>query len=75
MRAVVVIAYLAGCYYEQASPLPDDFGACTAAKQTVLERTRRRLMHDLRLAGAEVDSLIRLVQRRIDLPPDALATK
>lgn len=36
-----------------------------AARQGVLDRTRRRLMHDLRLAAGEVYSLIRLVQSRI----------
>jgi len=38
-----------------------------AAKQAVLDRTRRRLMHDLRLGPVEVDSLINLVHSRIDL--------
>jgi RNA polymerase sigma-70 factor, ECF subfamily len=46
-----------------------------AAKQDVLDRTRRRLMHDLRLPAADVDSLIRLVQSRIELPDDPLRTR
>jgi len=43
-----------------------------AAKQSVLDRTRKRLMHDLRISADEVDSLIRLVHSRIDVPEDAL---
>jgi RNA polymerase sigma-70 factor (ECF subfamily) len=43
-----------------------------AAKQQVLDRTRRRLMHDLRLDAGEVDSLIRMVQSRIELAGDPL---
>jgi RNA polymerase sigma-70 factor, ECF subfamily len=39
----------------------------SAAKHTVLDKTRRALMRDLALASDEVDSLIRLVQSRIDL--------
>jgi RNA polymerase sigma-70 factor (ECF subfamily) len=46
-----------------------------AAKQAVLDRTRRRLMHDLRLDAADVDSLIRLAHSRIELPADALASE
>ncbi len=38
-----------------------------AAKDAVLDRTRRALMRDLALDSDEVDSLIRLVQSRIDL--------
>jgi RNA polymerase sigma-70 factor (ECF subfamily) len=47
----------------------------TAAKQAVLERTRRRLMRELRLDAGDVDSLIRLVQSRIELADDVLATR
>jgi RNA polymerase sigma-70 factor (ECF subfamily) len=46
-----------------------------AAKQTVLDRTRKRLMQDLRLPAADVDSLIRLVQSRIELSEDPLRTR
>ncbi|MEJ7600205.1 MAG: sigma factor-like helix-turn-helix DNA-binding protein [Kofleriaceae bacterium] len=45
------------------------------AKQTLLERTRRRLMHELRLDGAEVDSLIRAVQSRIELTESVLESR
>jgi RNA polymerase sigma-70 factor, ECF subfamily len=45
-----------------------------SAKQKVLDRTRRRLMHDLRLDAADVDSLIRLARSRIELPADVLAS-
>jgi RNA polymerase sigma-70 factor, ECF subfamily len=47
----------------------------TAAKQSVLERTRRNLMHELRLDAADVDSLIRMVQSRIELDPGTLASE
>jgi RNA polymerase sigma-70 factor (ECF subfamily) len=43
-----------------------------AAKDAVLDKTRRALQRDLRLDSAEVDSLIRLVQSRIDLASDVL---
>ena len=33
MRAWLLFALLAGCFYEEASPLPDDFGACTGAPE------------------------------------------
>lgn len=46
-----------------------------AAKQLVLERTRKRLMHDLRIDAAEVDSLIRLVQSRIEFADSPLKTR
>lgn len=46
-----------------------------AAKQAVLERTRKRLMHELRLDANEVDSLIRAVQSRIELTESVLKTK
>jgi RNA polymerase sigma-70 factor (ECF subfamily) len=46
-----------------------------AAKQDVLATTRRNLMHDLRLHPDEVDSLIRLVHSRIELPEGALASE
>ena len=45
-----------------------------AAKQTVLERTQKKLMADLRLARDEVESLIRMVQSRIELGDDVLAS-
>ncbi len=46
-----------------------------AAKQLVLERTRKHLMHDLRIDAAEVDSLIRLVQSRIEFADNPLKTR
>jgi RNA polymerase sigma-70 factor (ECF subfamily) len=45
-----------------------------AAKQAVLDRTRRLLMQDLQLGRDDVDSLIRLVQSRIELADDPLRT-
>lgn len=45
------------------------------ARQAVLERTRRGLMRDLRIDAADADSLIRLVQSRIELSGDELATR
>lgn len=46
-----------------------------SAKQAVLDRTRRRLMHELRLDAGDVDSLIRLVQSRIELTDDVLRSQ
>ncbi|MEO8702889.1 MAG: sigma factor-like helix-turn-helix DNA-binding protein [Kofleriaceae bacterium] len=46
-----------------------------AAKQIVFDATRKRLMADLRIDAGEVDSLIRLVQSRIELAEDPLRTK
>lgn len=46
-----------------------------SAKEAVLERTRRHLMRELRLEAADVDSLIRLVQSRIELADDALRSQ
>lgn len=46
-----------------------------AAKQLVLDRTRRTLMRDLRLDAAEVDSMIQLVQSRIELDDGALRSQ
>jgi hypothetical protein len=28
MRACILLAFLAACFYDESSPLPDDFGAC-----------------------------------------------
>jgi RNA polymerase sigma-70 factor (ECF subfamily) len=43
-----------------------------AAKDTVLDRTRRTLMRDLAITRDEVDSLIRFVQSRIELASGVL---
>ena len=43
-----------------------------AAKDTVLETTRRALMRDLSIDAAEVDSLIRLVHSKIELSSKVL---
>jgi RNA polymerase sigma-70 factor (ECF subfamily) len=43
-----------------------------SAKDTVLDKTRRALMRDLKIGAAEVDSLIRLVQSRIELASGVL---
>src|SRR5687768_16690640 len=29
MRSVLVVFVVAGCFYDEAGPLPDDFGTCT----------------------------------------------
>jgi RNA polymerase sigma-70 factor (ECF subfamily) len=46
-----------------------------AAKQAVLDRTRKLLMQDLQLGRDDVDSLIRLVHSRIELADDPLRTR
>jgi len=79
-RTVLRLHLLDGLTIDEIAPMYEVHRATIArwigaAKQTVLDRTRRRLMHDLRLDAAEVDSLIRLVQSRIELPVDPLATK
>jgi hypothetical protein len=33
MRSLAVMTLVAGCFYEEASPLPADFGACTVADE------------------------------------------
>ena len=43
-----------------------------SAKQDVLARTRKQLMTELHLDAGEVDSLIRLVQSRIELTDESL---
>lgn len=43
-----------------------------AAKDTVLDQTRRALMRELKITRDEVDSLIRLVQSRIELASSVL---
>jgi len=43
-----------------------------SAKRDLLDRTRRHMMRELRLSGSEVDSLIRLVQSRIDCADESL---
>jgi len=76
-RAALRLHLLDGLTIDDIAPMYGVHRATVArwiasAKQAVLDKTRRKLMHDLRLEGDEVDSLIRLVQSRIDLPPDAL---
>jgi RNA polymerase sigma-70 factor (ECF subfamily) len=78
-RTVLRLHVLDGLAIDEIAPMYEVHRATVArwiaaARHTVLERTRRRLMHDLRLDAAEVDSLIRLVQSRIELADDALRT-
>lgn len=78
-RTVLRLHVLDGLTIDEIAPMYDVHRATVArwigaAKQTVLDRTRRRLMHDLRLDAGEVDSLIRLVHSRIELPTDPLAS-
>ena len=76
-RAVLRMHLLDGLTIDEIAPLYAVHRATVArwiasAKQDVLAKTRRRLMHELRLEGNEVDSLIRLVQSRIELTDDEL---
>jgi RNA polymerase sigma-70 factor (ECF subfamily) len=78
-RTVLRLHVLDGLTIDEIAPMYEVHRATVArwiasAKHTVLERTRRRLMHDLRLDATEVDSLIRLVQSRIELADDPLRT-
>ncbi|MCW5808877.1 MAG: hypothetical protein KIT31_41380 [Deltaproteobacteria bacterium] len=78
-RAVLRLHLLDGLTIDEIAPIYSAHRATVArwiaaARRDVLERTRRALMHDLRLGPDEVDSLIRLVQSRIEVPPGALAT-
>ncbi|TMQ24361.1 MAG: hypothetical protein E6J90_08365 [Deltaproteobacteria bacterium] len=78
-RTVLRLHVLDGLTIDEIAPMYEVHRATVArwiasAKHTVLERTRRRLMHDLRLDATEVDSLIRLVQSRIELAEDPLRT-
>lgn len=78
-RTVLRLHVLDGLTIDEIAPL---YGAhratiarwITGAKQAVLGATRRALMHDLRLGPDEVDSLIRLVQSRIELTEALLQT-
>ncbi len=79
-RAALRLHVLDGLTIDDIAPMYGVHRATVArwisnAKQVVLDKTRRKLMHDLRLEGDAVDSLIRLVQSRIELPSDALETK
>lgn len=79
-RTTLRMHVLDGLTIDDIAPLYDVHRATVArwiasAKHAVLERTRKRLMHELRLDADEVDSLIRLVQSRIELADDALRSK
>jgi RNA polymerase sigma-70 factor, ECF subfamily len=79
-RTVLRLHVLDGLTIDEIAPMYEVHRATVArwiasAKHTVLERTRRRLMHDLRLDAGEVDSLIGLVGSRIELAEDPLQTK
>jgi RNA polymerase sigma-70 factor (ECF subfamily) len=79
-RTVLRLHVLDGLTIDEIAPMYEVHRASVArwiasARHTVLERTQRRLMHDLRLDAAEVDGLIRLVQSRIELADDPLRTK
>jgi RNA polymerase sigma-70 factor (ECF subfamily) len=78
-RAVLRLHLLDGLSIDEIAPIYDAHRATVArwiaaARRDVLERTRRGLMHDLRIGPDDVDSLIRLVQSRIEVPADALAS-
>jgi RNA polymerase sigma-70 factor, ECF subfamily len=79
-RTVLRLHLLDGLTIDEIAPMYAVHRATVArwiggARQLVLDRTRRRLMRDLRLDAGEVDSLIRLVQSRIELPADPLASR
>ncbi len=79
-RTILRLHILDGLTIDEIAPMYEVHRATAArwiggAKQTVLDRTRKKLMHDLRIGGDEVDSLIRMVQSRIDLADDALASR
>jgi RNA polymerase sigma-70 factor, ECF subfamily len=76
-RAVLRLHVLDGLTIDDIAPLYTVHRATiarwiAAAKQSVLDRTRKKLMHDLRIGADELDSLIRLIHSRIELPEDAL---
>lgn len=76
-RTVLRLHVLDGLTIDEIAPMYSVHRATVArwvaaAKQAVLDRTRRALMRELRLDAGEVDSLIRLVQSRIELTDDAL---
>jgi len=79
-RTLLRLHILDGLTIDKIAPLYDAHRATiarwiAAAKQVVLAGTRKRLMHDLRIDAAEVDSLIRLVQSRIEFADSPLKTR
>jgi len=79
-RTVLRLHILDGLTIDDIAPMYGVHRATVArwiasAKQTLLDKTRKRLMHELRLDGGEVDSLIRAVQSRIELTESVLRTK
>lgn len=76
-RAVLRMHVLDGLTIDEIAPLYAVHRATVArwvasAKLDVLARTRKRLMAELGIEGNDVDSLIRLVQSRIELTDDEL---
>lgn len=79
-RTALRLHLLDGLTIDDIAPMFDVHRATVArwiaaARQAVLDRTRRGLMRDLRIDAADADSLIRLVQSRIELAGDELATR
>jgi RNA polymerase sigma-70 factor, ECF subfamily len=79
-RNLLRLHLLDGLSIDEIAPIYDVHRATiarwiTAAKDTVLAGTRKRLGAELELERDEVDSLIRFVQSRIDLADDALRSK
>jgi RNA polymerase sigma-70 factor, ECF subfamily len=77
-RTVLRLHVLDGLSIDEVAPMYGVHRATAArwiaaAKDLVLGHTRRALMHELRLDAGEVDSLIRLVQSRIELTAPPLA--
>jgi len=78
-RTVLRLHVVDGLTMDEIAPM---FGAhratvarwIAAAKQTVLDKTRRKLMHELKLDRDEVASLIALVQSRIEMTEEHLLT-
>lgn len=78
-RTTLRLHLLDGLTIDEIAPMYDTHRSTVArwiasARKAVLDKTRRKLMHELRLDKDAVDSMIRLVQSRIELSGDELKT-
>lgn len=76
-RTVLRLHILDGLSIDEIAPMYSVHRATVArwiaaAKDVVLDKTRRALMRDLKISAGEVDSLIQLVQSRIELTSKVL---
>lgn len=76
-RTVLRLHILDGLSIDEIAPMYSVHRATiarwiAAAKDVVLDKTRRGLVRDLKISAGEVDSLIRLVQSRIELASNVL---